>query len=483
MNVLKLINSLPTCEIFGRVDVNVKDIQSDSRSVRKGSLFVAIRGLSVDAHRFIPAVIRSGASVVVGEETPKSAWLKHVTYIKVPYARAALGYLASCWYGNPSEKMRVIGITGTDGKTTTANLLWRMLNESGKKAGLISTIGARVGNKIFDTGLHVTNPEALELQRHLALMVRKGCKYAVLEVSSHGIDQGRVTGVRFDTAVLTNITHEHFDYHKNIRNYKETKAKIFSNVRHAVLNRDDRRFKYFSRVARKSIIHPYSYQSEYEKEFSLPGRYNLYNLSAATTVARIYKCPKSAIHRALRSFPALPGRMQEIKEGQDYKVFVDFAHTPNGLKSVLADLRIILPKGNKLTVLFGCAGERDTSTRAVRGKIATLYAHRVIITADDPRREKLADIYRDIISDIKKDRIKKVMRVDDRGEAIKTALSLARAGDIVLLAGKGHERSISVGGKELPWSDARVAKSILKKVPCNYYYKRYFISRNRHTLS
>lgn len=462
MDIISLVNALPECEVFGNLDQKIKGITDNSKEVRRGTLFVAIKGLHIDAHKFIPQAIKSGAVVIVGETEPDKKILNKITYIKVPNARRALGYLASRWFGDPSEKLKVIGITGTDGKTTTANLLWNMLNYSGKKAGLVSTIGARIGNQIYDTGLHVTNPEALELQKHLALMVKGGCKYAVLEVTSHGIDQGRVAGVKFDTAVLTNITHEHFDYHKNIKNYKETKAKIFENVQYAVLNKDDRSYQFFKNISRGNKVIPYTHKSKYSSSNPLPGKYNLYNISAASAVAEIYKCSSKKIEESINSFPSLPGRMEEVDEGQNFKLFVDFAHTPNALKNLLTSLRILLPKGKKLIVVFGCAGERDTSTRAMRGKVAVRYAHKVVITADDPRKESMTSIYKDIVSGISKSDMKKVVRVDDRKRAITKAISMAKEGDIVVLIGKGHEKSISIGGKELPWSDVEVARSLLK---------------------
>lgn len=462
MDVLELINSIPVCEVFGEIDAKVKAICSDSKQVRKGSLFVAIKGRQVDAHKLISQAIKAGAVAVVGQEEPKNSWFKNVVYIKVPDSRIALGYLASCWYGDPSKKLKVIGITGTDGKTTTANLIWKMLNTAGKKAGLISTIGARIGDRVYDTGLHVTNPEALELNKHLALMVEKGCKYAVVEVTSHGIDQGRVAGIKFDTAVLTNISREHLDYHKDIKNYKETKSKLFSDVKYAVLNKDDRSFNFFKKVSGEAKIIPYSHESKFARHSTLPGKYNLYNIAAASAVARICKCRDSAIVEAIRSFPALPGRMQEISEGQDFRIFVDFAHTPNALKSLLSSLRLVLPKGSELIVVFGCAGERDSGTRAPRGRVASRYAHRVIITADDPRQENLENIYRDVVSEVHPSNLHRVIRVDDRRKAIAVAIALASAGDIVVLAGKGHEKSISIRGEEIPWSDESAVRELLR---------------------
>ncbi|MFH1473153.1 MAG: UDP-N-acetylmuramoyl-L-alanyl-D-glutamate--2,6-diaminopimelate ligase [bacterium] len=461
MKLRELVRNLPESKVFGSLDIAIRSLASHSDDVKKGSLFVAVKGLHVDGHKFIKSAIKDGAVVIVGEKKLKPKKYQGVTYVQVPNTRQALGHLASVWYEHPSKKLKVIGITGTDGKTTTANLLWNILNGSGKKAGLISTIGARIGDKIYDTGLHVTNPEALELQKHLALMVSKGCRYAVLEVTSHGIDQGRVTGVHFDTAVLTNITHEHFDYHKNIKNYRRTKSKIFQNVRYAVLNRDDRSYEFFKKVAKGSKIISYTHKSKYAPRATLLGKYNLYNISAATTVAQIYKCSDKKIQQVLEFFPTLPGRMEEIGVKQNFRIFVDFAHTPNALKSVLTSLRILLPKGKKLIVLFGCAGERDTSTRAIRGQIAVRYAHIVIITADDPRTESLSSIYRDIVSNVSKARGRKIIREDDRKKAIAKAFALAEEGDFMLLAGKGHEKSISIGGKELPWSDVEVARSFL----------------------
>ena len=462
MDIIELINALPECEVFGGLDMKIKGITAESKKVTEGFMFVAIAGRHDDAYKFIPSAIRSGATVVVGEREPTLLWLKKITYIKVENARESLGYLASRWYGDPSSKLKVIGITGTDGKTTTANLLWKMLNVSGKTAGLISTVGARIGNKIYDTGLHITNPEALELQKHLALMINADCEYAVIEVTSHGIDQHRNTGVIFDTALLTNISREHLDYHKDIKNYRGTKAKLFRDVRYAVLNRDDKVYNFFKKAAKGARIIPYTHRNKFAEASTLPGKYNLYNISAAVAVAKIYKCRDSDIRKAIKTFPDLPGRMQEIKEGQNFKVFVDFAHTPNALKNLLSSLRIVLPKGNELIVVFGCAGERDSGTRAPRGRIASRYAHKVIVTADDPRNESLNLIYRDVVSGVHPDNLHRIMRVDDRKKAIAVALTLANRNDIVVLAGKGHEKSLSIRGREIPWADVDVARDLLK---------------------
>lgn len=341
-----LISALEKKEIFGPSKVFIKGITNDSRKVKKDYLFVAVKGLTHDGHDFINEAVKKGAKASVGERDLKMQG----TYIKVPDSREALGKLSSFWYGNPSKKLKVIGVTGTDGKTTTSNLIYWILKTAGQRVGLISTIGAKIDNKTFDTGLHVTNPDPLSLQSLLSEMVKAGCDFAVLEVTSHGLDQGRVIGVNFDIGVLTNVTHEHLDYHKTYKNYALAKAKLFNTTETAILNKSDKSFDLI-----KSVLKPNIKVVDYlERELSsdekrvvetrFPEEYNRLNALAAISVAKELKISDKDIAKAIRTFPALPGRMEEIKTSQDFKIFVDFAHTPNALQEVLSSLRKKLKK-------------------------------------------------------------------------------------------------------------------------------------------
>ncbi|MCK4588784.1 UDP-N-acetylmuramoyl-L-alanyl-D-glutamate--2,6-diaminopimelate ligase, partial [Candidatus Woesebacteria bacterium] len=370
-------------------------LTDDSRSVKKGFLFVAITGLKVDAHKFIPKAIQAGAVAIVGEKEPDKTWLDKITYIKVPNSRQALGLLASAWYGHPSKKLKVIGVTGTDGKTTTATLIYWILKKAGKKAGLISTVSAKIGEKEFETGLHVTSSEPLKLQEFLAKMVEKKCEYVVLEVTSHGLDQERVAGIKFDIGVLTNITHEHLDYHKSWQAYRRAKAKLFEGVNLVVLNKDDKSFSYISRfVSKKAKIISYALKKAADlnlENIVLSGKtkllaeYNLANTLAAVAVTRELGVSEEDIKTALSSFKLPTGRLEKINEGRDFDIYIDFAHTPNALEKVLSHLRKET-KGRLITI-FGSAGERDKEKRFLMGEIAARLADVSIFTAEDPRTE------------------------------------------------------------------------------------------------
>lgn len=354
-----------------------------------------------------------------------------------------------CIAGYPARKLKVIGVTGTDGKTTTSHLIYEILKHSGKKVALISTVAAYIGETEIDTGFHVTTPDAKVLQPLIKKIADSGMEYLVLEVTSHGLDQHRVLGCNFWIGVLTNVTHEHLDYHKTFEKYRVSKAKLFQGVKYAVLNQDDPSFEYFSNQTSGKVV-PYT---KSKLKTNLVGEYNQYNLGAALAVAKVI-----GVENKLREFSGVPGRMDEIKLGQKFRAIVDFAHTPNALEKVLTQLRNELPKGKKLIVVFGCASERDESKRPVMGKIANKLADVVIITAEDPRNESLEKIYLEI------DPSKRSLKVDDRQQAINKAVSLAKSGDIVVICGKGHEKSMNMGGVEYPWSDKEAIKKSLESL-------------------
>ncbi len=458
----ELLKELENYEIFGPKGITVSGVSSDSRKVKKGDLFIAVKGLSIDAHKFIPNAISSGAAVVVGEREPHRTWLGKVTYLKVPDSRRALGLLASAWYGHPSKKLKIIGVTGTDGKTTTAAFIHWILKKAGKKVGLISTVSAKIGKKEFETGLHVTNPEPLKLQEFLAKMVEEKCEYVVLEVTSHGLDQERVAGVDFDTGVLTNITHEHLDYHKSWQAYRRAKAKLFEEVSLAVLNKDDKSFNYISRfVPKKGKIISYTLKKATDlnlKDIVL-SEYNLANALAAVAVTREMGVSEKDIKTALSSFKLPTGRLEKINEGQDFDVYIDFAHTPNALEKVLSHLRKKTKR--KLIAVLGSAGERDKEKRFLMGEIAARLADVSIFTAEDPRTEDIHKILDQMAQGAKKAG-GVFVRIPLRGEAITYGLSIARKGDTVVIVGKGHEKSMSYDGVEHPWSDKIITRDALR---------------------
>ena len=488
-----LLSSLDRYELFGDNSGVVKDIQDDSTKVSEGSMFVAKRGVRVDSHRFISQAVRSGASVIVGEKPPTEFDLASdcLIYVKVKDSREALGRLASAFYDYPSENLVVIGVTGTDGKTTTANGIYFLLNGVGIETGLISTVGVRIGEHLYDTG-RLTTPAVLDVQKFLAEMVQYGCKYVVLETSSHALDQGRVAGVKFRFGVLTNITpHEHIDYHGSMKDYMAAKAKLFKNIDVAVLNRDDESFDYMSQVVGQGCrivsysLSPTSISDYYVNAISrknrsmnlrirgeggvfdstvkLFGEHNAANVLAAVATVRQLGVPWDAIISSLPELPLPKGRLQRVENNKGFEIYIDYAHTPNGLENVLKALGKEKGK-HKLIVITGAEGERDVAKRAMMGEIAAKFSNLSILTSVDPGNEDERKIIKDISTGIRRVNNKNhtSYEISDRGEAISFAIqNLARQGDIVVICGKGHEKYIDYNGVDYLWSDEEAVKTAL----------------------
>ena len=402
------------------------------------------------------------------------------------YYHLAAAVAANLIYGFPSRKLRVIGVTGTDGKTTTVNLIASILTEAGLAVSFLSTINARIGDKEYDTGLHTTTPSPFLLQKLLSQMVKNGSRYAVLEVTSHALDQFRTWGINFETAVVTNITHEHLDYHKTYEEYVRAKAKLFKNVEYGILNVDDKSFEYLNNSPRTSLTYGLTpnadiWAEEIKEDFKtvdftahilnstfhihlpLPGRFNVYNALAAICVGSIYKVPREAMQKGLQKVSAIPGRMEFIDEGQNFYAMVDFAHTPNALRALLSFLR---PKiSGKIIVVFGAAGERDSAKRPLMGLSADEFADLIILTREDNRSEYILEICKQIASGIqKKVRGRDYFVIPDRREALGFALKQARGGDLVVICGKGHEQSLNIDGAEIHWDDRTVMREELEKL-------------------
>jgi UDP-N-acetylmuramoyl-L-alanyl-D-glutamate--2,6-diaminopimelate ligase len=464
----ELLSNLGSYELFGKKNVAISKILDDSRRVRKDSLFVAILGLTFDGHRFIPQAISLGATAVVGEKEPKKSWLNKITYIKVPNSRQALGFLASAWYNYPSKSLKVIGVTGTDGKTTTATLIYWLLNQAGINTGLITTVAARIGEKEYDTGFHVTNPESLPLQNFLKKMLKAGCTHVVLEVTSHGLDQERVAGIDFDIGVLTNITHEHLDYHKTYQRYLEAKAKLFRLAKVAILNQEDKSYKKLRKIlgpGKKMIgynLQSLSVQMKGVVQKRFKEDYNQMNAVAAILAAKELGVKEKIIKQAITNFKGVIGRLEEIKNKRGIKIYIDFAHTPNALEKVLTVLRR-RKRGGRLIAVFGCAGERDIKKRPMMAKISTALADLSIFTAEDPRHEDVNEIIKEMEKGVLKNNKRKYLVIPERGEAIAYAIQkVAKKGDIIVICGKGHEKSMCYNGIEYPWSDHGAVKLSLK---------------------
>lgn len=384
-------------------------ITFDSRTVKKGDTFVAIKGLTIDGNDYIDEALKNGAKKIYKNSNPEE-----------------LGRLASEYYKNPSSKLKIIGVTGTKGKTTTCHLIYHILINNGKKVGLISTIST--------DGFHTTTPDVLTLNKTLAQMVKEHVAYVVLEVSSHGIDQGRISGIKFDISVLTNIQPEHLDYHKTFKEYKRVKMMFVNSAQ----------FRVFSPKTTKLNI--------------LKGEFNNINAETAIEVCKELGISEKDSLRALKNFKLPSGRLEEITNQLDIKIFVDFAHTPDSLEASLKYLKSITKKPNKLISVFGCAGERDPRKRSRMGKISTSIADLSIFTAEDPRTESIFNILKSMKSTTKNNNF---ISIPERGEAIAFAMASARKGDVIGVFGKGHEKTMCFDNYEHPWSDQEFIKKQL----------------------
>jgi UDP-N-acetylmuramoyl-L-alanyl-D-glutamate--2,6-diaminopimelate ligase len=476
-------------------DMEIQAICFDSRKVVPGSLFVALQGFSMDGHRYIPDAVKRGASVIVGMQENVEAG---ALYIQVDDSRKALAYLSAAWHDHPSRKMTTIGVTGTDGKTTTCNLLNAVLIKAGIKAGMISTVNAVIGGREVDTGFHVTTPDAPDVQQYLADMAQAGTTHVVLEATSHGLAQQRVAACEFDIAVVTNITHEHLDFHGSYEAYLDAKAQLFrylagtkpkpqGNPRLAVLNKDDRSYEELSKIqgCRKVCyslkpgadlwaedveyfpdgIHFTAVSTEFRQPVSTPlvGEFNISNILAAMSAAILgMGISPQTVAQGISSLKSVSGRMERIDLGQRFTAIVDFAHTPNALKVAIEAVRQ-MTKGRVITV-FGSAGLRDRAKRRMMAEVSIKLADLTILTAEDPRTESLDAILADMADAATRQggiEGKTFCRVPDRGEAIRTALRLAQPGDLVVSCGKGHEQSMCFGDVEYAWDDRTAMRAAL----------------------
>ncbi len=495
--ISKILSEIPLpFQTANVADVRITGISIDSRAVQLGHLFVAMKGSAIDGHDYIQSAINNGAVAVVGEQDLSGF---AVPYIRFENPRQALTYLAGSFYGWPARKLTVIGITGTDGKTTTSNLIYKILIAAGIKAGMISTVNAVIGDVVLDTGFHVTTPDAHDVQNYLARMVDAGLTHVVLETTSHGWAQYRVDACEFDIGVVTNITHEHFDEHGSYENYRAAKARLFSslektkdkpqgNPRLAVINRDDlKSYDFLDNFVKVNKLNyglnqdaniradNIEYSSaginftakskdfQFDVSSALVGAYNVSNCLAALT-ATIYGLgikPETAA-KGIALLDGIPGRMEHIDLGQKFIAIVDFAHTPNALK-------VTLEAGRKMTQgrvisVFGSAGLRDKEKRRMMAETSIELADLSILTAEDPRTESLDGILEEMAAGARSKGGREgetFWCVADRGEAIKFALKLAGEGDIVLSCGKGHEQSMCFGKTEYLWDDRTAMRAAL----------------------
>ena len=463
-------------------DIEVEVITNDSRKAVSNSLFVAIKGANLDGHDYIENAILSGAGVVVYQNKP-SVLLENVVYIEIDNAYLVYALLAEVFFKFPAENMKIIGITGTNGKTTSAFLIDYILNHAGLKTGLISTVQYSYGDKIMPALR--TTPEAFELQKLFSEMNSSGSEHVVMEVSSHSLSQYRLGSTKLTAALFTNLSGDHLDYHGNMENYYLAKKRLFDvplsdpdAEMPKIINIDDSygaRLK--SELTCESVV---SYGSskradfkflcddngsingliirdkEYLIESSLIGRFNAYNISGAAALCIELGIPVDIVIEALKSFPSVPGRLEEVETSNDVRCYVDYAHTDDALKRALIALKELNP--SRLVLVFGCGGDRDKTKRSRMGMVAFELADVVIVTSDNPRTENPMDIINDIISGINYNKEYKI--ISDRKEAIFYAVDMAERGDIVLIAGKGHENYQEIGTKRYPFDDRVVVRTI-----------------------
>ena len=466
----------------GSEEVNIAGMTLDSRAVQENYLFAATRGANTDGHLYIEKAIELGATVILCEEI--AALKEGVTYIVVANAAESLGLLASEYYDNPSRNLSLIGVTGTNGKTSIATLLYQCFMNLGHKCGLLSTIKYSIAGT--DTVSTHTTPNSVRINELLAEMVDAGCEYAFMEVSSHALHQSRTTGLEFEGAVFTNITHDHLDYHTDFREYLYTKKRLFDGLSldaFALVNKDD---KNGATMVQNTKATKYTYSLKSVSDFKtkviesdfdgmlldisgsevwlrLVGNFNAYNVLAVYAVAFLLGKEHLEIVTALSAINSVDGRFQNIKEA-GITAIVDYAHTPDALQNVVDTINAIRTKNEQLITVVGCGGDRDREKRPAMARIACLASDRVILTSDNPRSEDADAIIEEMMLGVEPQNYKKVLKITNREEAIKTAISLSNTGDVILVAGKGHETYQEINGVRHPFDDKEILTKNLKLI-------------------
>jgi UDP-N-acetylmuramoyl-L-alanyl-D-glutamate--2,6-diaminopimelate ligase len=462
------------------IEVDVTGVQADSRKIRKGNLFVAIKGTQSDGHDYIEQAIENGATVIVCEVMPEKE-ISGIRYFQVIDSAEALGKIASIWNGGPSQKLQLIGVTGTNGKTTVASLLYMAFRKAGYKTGLLSTVCNYVNDRAVAT-THTT-PDAVELNDLLAQMVEAGCEYAFMEVSSHAIVQKRIAGLQFKGGIFTNLTRDHLDYHPTFEDYRDAKKAFFDSLpadAFALTNKDDKNGLF---MLQNTQAHKQTYSALSQSDFhgkimethldgtlmsinnrevatQFAGKFNVYNLLAVYGAAVLLGLNPDDAPVLLSTLHPVAGRFQTFRSPEGYTAIVDYAHTPDALVNVLNAIHEVTKgKGNIITVV-GAGGNRDKGKRPIMAKEAARLSGRVILTSDNPRFEEPDDIINDMFAGLTEEDIKKTIKISDRKEAIRTACMLAQAGDVVLIAGKGHEDYQEIKGVKHHFDDREVVQEI-----------------------
>jgi len=482
MQLIELLNRIPVLEIHGKNDREVSALVFDSRKVTEDSLYVAVKGTVADGHSFIASSIEKGAKTVVCEELPENLD-QNITYIKVKDSSKTLGQLASNFYGNPSEKLKLIGVTGTNGKTSVSTLLFDVFKKLGYNSALLSTVEIRVGDEIIPA-THTT-PDVITINQILAKAVESGCEFAFMEVSSHGISQNRTEGLHFKIAGFTNLTHDHLDYHKTFDEYLKTKKRFFDELNDdaiAITNVDDKNGNVMlqnTKAKKKSYAlktmadyHGRTLEVDFNrmllnfngKEFwtTLTGKFNVYNLLLVFGIASELGFEQEEILQAISILKRVSGRFETFKSDGGIFFIVDYAHTPDALENVLDSVNDIRTKNERLITVFGCGGDRDHSKRPEMGNIATKKSTLAIITSDNPRTEDPAMIIKEIEAGVEPQNFSKYTSIPDRREAIKMAIKFAEPKDIIVVAGKGHENYQEINGVKHHFDDKEVINELWK---------------------
>jgi len=469
-------------EVVGSTNIAITALSFDSRKIEKDSLFIAIKGTQSDGHKYIDETIAKGAIAILCEEIPNTINEK-ITYIKVNDTSASIGIVAGNFYDNPSEKIKLVGVTGTNGKTTTVTLLFTLFKKLGYKTGLLSTVKNQINNDVI-AATHTT-PDAIQLNALLHQMVEKGCTHCFMEVSSHAVVQNRIAGIHFTGGVFTNITHDHLDYHKTFDEYIKAKKRFFDALgsdAFALTNKDDANGEIMLQNT-KALKRSYSVRSMadfkckvIENQFSglhlnidnnevwskLIGSFNAYNLLAVYATAVLLKEDKTNILTTLSTLGSVEGRFQYIRNNNGVIGIVDYAHTPDALQNVLKTINDIRTGNEQVITVVGCGGDRDATKRPMMASIACNMSNKVILTSDNPRSEDPDAIIKEMQKGVDAVNFKKTVSITDRHEAIKTACSYANDGDIILVAGKGHEKYQEIKGVKHPFDDMEVLQQNLK---------------------
>ena len=482
MKLIELLKNVEVLNTFGETEVEITGVNIDSRRIEAGHLFVAIPGTQTDGHKFIPKAIELGAAAILCERMPEEH-AEGVTYVVVESTESVVGIVATHFFGDPSRKLKLVGVTGTNGKTTIATLLYNMFRKFGHKCGLLST----VCNYIEDEAIPAdhTTPDPIELNRLLAKMVEAGCEYAFMECSSHAIAQKRIGGLKFAGGLFTNLTRDHLDYHKTVENYRDAKKAFFDVLEKdafAITNADDKNGLYMVQNT-KAQVKTYSIRSMADfkakiiechfegmyldingKEVGVQfiGKFNVSNLLAVYGAAVMLGKQPEDILVILSTLKSVSGRLEPIHSPEGYTAIVDYAHTPDALENVLNTINEVLNGKGKVITVCGAGGNRDKGKRPIMAQTAAKLSDKVIITSDNPRFEEPQDIINDMLAGLDNKQMKKVVSIVDRKEAIRTASMMAEKGDVILIAGKGHEYYQEIKGVKHHFDDKEVVREIFQ---------------------